>query len=282
MDCILSCLDWIDSHATGYNEQLMSLSMCINTVKGGYNELIKNIMDLTGEFTTFCQSIVLDKTIQQTTPIPSTDRDQQSSINNLHYPPGDKLHTPTWPVVEPPVAESPQAIQPPTMDSQLSNNEIVCQIVHPISHDLCHETQEFGTYHCQICHPANVPDESISRAHQHREEPPHHQMAPQHIEVMCHRSNLRMAPLPDDSSGLDKSDGSSWHWGRDRAGYWDDSSQHLRTPQNMQELSYPSMWIGGMAKANSIENYCYEFSLFTPPFFTITTICQIIKSQPVR
>jgi hypothetical protein len=69
--------------------------MHIDTVEEGYDELIKKITDLTGEFTAFHQKIVLDKTIQQAAPIPSTGRDQQSSIDDLYYPPGDKLNTPT-------------------------------------------------------------------------------------------------------------------------------------------------------------------------------------------
>jgi hypothetical protein len=73
----------------------MLLSMQIDTVKEGYDELIKKITDLTDEFTAFCQNIVLDKTIQQAALIPSTDRDQQSSIDNLYSPTGDKLHMPT-------------------------------------------------------------------------------------------------------------------------------------------------------------------------------------------
>jgi hypothetical protein len=95
MDCILSSLNWIDTQAIGHDEQLTSLSMHINTVKEGYNKLIEKITDLTGEFTTFHQKIVLDKTIQQAAPIPSTNRDQQSSIDNLYYLSEDKLNTPT-------------------------------------------------------------------------------------------------------------------------------------------------------------------------------------------
>jgi hypothetical protein len=71
------------------------------------------------------------------------------------------------------VVEPPQTIQLPTMDSQLSNDKIVCQIVHPTSHDIHHETQEFGTYSHQIHHPAKVLDESISRAPHYQEDPPH-------------------------------------------------------------------------------------------------------------
>jgi hypothetical protein len=63
MDRILSSLDWINTWATGHDEWLTSLSICINTVEEGYNKLIEKITDLTSEFTTFCQKIVLDKTI---------------------------------------------------------------------------------------------------------------------------------------------------------------------------------------------------------------------------
>jgi hypothetical protein len=140
MDRILSSLDQINTQATGHDEWLMSLSMHIDTVEEGYDELIKKITDLTGEFTTFHQKIVPDKNIQQAAPIPYTDRDQQSPIDDLYYPTEDKLNTPTWPVVKPLSVELPQTIQPLTMDSQLSNNEIVCWIVHPTSHDLRHET----------------------------------------------------------------------------------------------------------------------------------------------
>jgi hypothetical protein len=151
----------------------MLLSMRINTVEEGYNELIEKITDLTGEFTAFHQKIVPDKNIQQAAPIPYTDRDQQLPIDDLYYPTEDKLNTPTQLVVEPLSVELPQTVQPLTTDSQLSNDEIVHWIVHPTSHDLHCETQEFGTYPCQSCQLANVPDESISRAQRHREEPPH-------------------------------------------------------------------------------------------------------------
>jgi hypothetical protein len=117
MDRILSSLNWIDTRATGHNERLMSLSMCIDTVEEGYDELIEKIIDLTGEFTAFCQKIVPDKTIQQAAPIPYTDRDQQLPIDDLYYPTGDKLNTPTRLVVEPLSAELPQTIQPLTTDS---------------------------------------------------------------------------------------------------------------------------------------------------------------------
>jgi hypothetical protein len=65
--------------------------MRIDTVEEGYDKLIEKITDLTNEFTAFRQNIVLDKTIQQAVPIPSTDRDQQLSIDNLYSPTGDKL-----------------------------------------------------------------------------------------------------------------------------------------------------------------------------------------------
>jgi hypothetical protein len=167
MDRILSSLDRIDNRVTGHDERLTSLSMRIDIVEEGYSKLIEKITDLTNKFTAFRQNIVLDKTIQQVAPIPSTDRDQQSSIDDLYSPPGDKLHTPTRPIVEPSVAEPPQTVQPLTMDSQLSNDEIVCQIVHPTSHDLHRETQEFGTYSRQSHKSVNIPDESISRAHRY-------------------------------------------------------------------------------------------------------------------
>jgi hypothetical protein len=255
MDHILSSLDRIDTQAIGYDEQLTSLSMRIDTVEEGYDKLIKKITDLIGEFTAFHQNIVLDKTIQQAAPIPSTDRDQQSSIDNLYYPPRDKLNTPTRLVVKPRVAEPPQTVQPPTTDSQLSNDKIVCWIVHPTSHDLRHETQEFGTYPHQSHWSANIPDKSISRAQQHREEHPHWQMAPQCIEIIHYCPNPWTAHPLDDSSRSNESDGSHCHWGRNRTGCWDDSSQCSRTPWNIQEPYYPSTQIGGMAKANSTENY---------------------------
>jgi hypothetical protein len=91
--------------------------MHINTVEEGYDELIEKITDLTGEFTTFRQKIVPDKNIQQAAPIPYTDRDQQSLIDNLYYPTRDKLNTPTRLVVKPPSVELPQTVQPPIMDS---------------------------------------------------------------------------------------------------------------------------------------------------------------------
>jgi predicted nucleic acid-binding Zn-ribbon protein len=93
IDHMLSSLNRIDNWATEHDERLMSLSMHINTVKEGYDEHIEKITDLTGKFTTFQQNI--DKTTQQAAPIPSTDRDQQSSIDDLYNLPGDRLYTPT-------------------------------------------------------------------------------------------------------------------------------------------------------------------------------------------
>jgi hypothetical protein len=53
----------------------MLISLHIDTVEGGYDKLVEKITDLTNEFTTFHQTIVPDKAMQQATPIPSTDRD---------------------------------------------------------------------------------------------------------------------------------------------------------------------------------------------------------------
>jgi hypothetical protein len=110
MDRILNSLDRIDTRAIGHDERLMSLSIRIDTVEEGYDKLIEKITDLTGEFTAFCQKIVPDKTIQQAAPSPHTDRDQQLTIDNLYYPTGDKLNTPTRLVVEPLSAELPQTV----------------------------------------------------------------------------------------------------------------------------------------------------------------------------
>jgi hypothetical protein len=244
--------------------------MQINTVEEGYNKLIEKITDLTDEFTAFRQNIVLDKTIQQAAPIPSTDRDQQSSIDDLYSLTGDKLHTPTQSVVKPSVAEPPQTIQPPTTDSQLSNDEIVCWIVHPTSHDLCHETQEFGTYPCQSHKSVNVLDESINGAHWHREETPHRRTAPQRVEITRYRLNPRTTHPTDDSSRSNESDGAHQHRGGNRARRQDNSSQRSRTPRNIQEPSYLSTQIGEMAKTNGMENYQDRI---------IFGICQLIHSM---
>jgi hypothetical protein len=153
------------------------LSLRIDTVEGGYDKLVDKIMDLTIEFAAFHHGIAPDKIMQQITLISSTNKDQQSSIDDLYYPPRDKLHIPTQPVVKPLVVEPPQTIQLPTTDSQLSNDKIVHQTVHPMSHNIHCETQEFGTYSHQLHHPANVLDKSISRAPHHQEELPHCRMA---------------------------------------------------------------------------------------------------------
>jgi hypothetical protein len=87
---------------------------------------------------------------------------------------------------------------------------------------------------------------------------------------MRYQPNPRTAHPTDDSSGSNESDEAHQHWGGNRAGRWDDSSQHSRTPRNIQEPSYPSTQIGGMAKTNGMENYQDQI---------IFRICQLIHSM---
>jgi hypothetical protein len=243
---ILTGLDRIDSHATGHDEWLMSLSIWLNTVEENYEEIMDKISDLAGKMIAIRQHMNPENTIQQSPPIPPTERDQPSSIDELYYPPRVNIITLSWLIVEPPIVELPQTV--------LSNNKIVHQIVQPMKHDLCCEAQDIWTYSHQICN-ANIMDESISRAHWLRQEPPHLCTGPQQVEPIRHCMNPRPALLPDNSGRFDGSMGSLQHRGQSGCDCMDDSSHHLRTPWNIQEPSYPSTWIGGMAKANGTESY---------------------------
>jgi hypothetical protein len=136
------------------------------------------ISELAGKMIAIQQHMDPENTMQQSPPRPSTKRDQHSSIDELYYPPRDNIITPFQPIVKPPIVELPQTVYPLTTKSPLSNNEIVHWIVQPTKHDLHHEAQDIGTYSCQICN-VDIMDESISRAHQLRQEPPHLYMGPQ-------------------------------------------------------------------------------------------------------
>jgi hypothetical protein len=158
------------------------------------------ISDLAGEMIIIRQCMDPENTMQQSPPRPSTERDQHSSIDELYYPPRDNIITPPQLIVELPIVELPQIVHPPTTESPLSNDEIVCRIVQPTKHDLRCETQDIGTYSRQI-HNVNIMDESISRAHWLRQESPHLHTGPQQVEPMHCHTNPHPAPLSDNSGG---------------------------------------------------------------------------------